>query len=177
MNTRSTLAPKIATLIISVALLFAACNPSNNKSDIAAGNYEQIDGFTIYADTIVYDILIKNPNPEDRWATACLKNLKRSSFVDSIFEIAYSGDVLVTDYFTNDEISPSQLRKLEKRPERGRNAIGKIQFTERWLLNAENGVFKKDVLQIVLGYEIISTNTGEVRGYEPAFRIELNTHP
>ena len=129
-------------------------------------------GNTIFADTIIYDVIIKNTNPLDHWTNDCLKKLDQTSLVNYIFEIALSGDYPLFDYFTGDEITPRDIRKLEKENKDLRLNIGKIQFTEMWYSNDNSTNLNKEVVAIVPGMEIIGLD-GEVRGYKPVFKLQL----
>ncbi len=125
------------------------------------------------ADTIIYDVIIKNPYPDDEWTEKCLGYLKRDKFVDQLFDAVYNKQATVYDFFTGEKISPRDLRKVEKNEDFEREKVGKVQFAETWYFDAANLTMEKRIIYIVLGYEFKGDST-EVIGYKPVFRINLN---
>lgn len=126
----------------------------------------------LLADTITYDVLIANPNPEDTWTAECLDNLNRDLFIDQIFEGIYNGTLKPYDYYEEKPIKPNKIRRLEEKEELIRNNIGKVQFTERWYYDASELKMKKEVISMVLGEQLYNSD-GEVRGYKPVFKVHL----
>ena len=127
----------------------------------------------LIADTIIYDVLIKNPNPDDEWAEQCLGYLNRGKFIDQLFDAVYNKQANAYDFFTGEKISPGDLRKIEKAGDFGREKVGKIQFAETWYFDAANLKMEKRIIYLVLGYELQGDST-EIVGYKPVFRINLN---
>ena len=125
------------------------------------------------ADSIVYDVVIKNANPYDTWTTECLSGLDRSTFVDELFRAIYEGKLTAIDFDTEEKLPPEKVRKLEKEIKKVRSRIAKIQFTEDWYFDTLSLTMQKDVRSIVLGYEVYD-DQGAVRGYKPVFRVDLN---
>ena len=123
---------------------------------------------------ITYDIIVKNNNPYDTWTTTCLQGFDRNDFVDEIFQSIYDGKLKAIDYATDKKLSVKKVRALEKEILKIRNRIAKIQFTEDWYLDTTSLTMQKQVHSMVLGYEIYN-DSGQVRGYRPAFKINLNT--
>ncbi len=126
------------------------------------------------AQQITYDVVVKNNNPYDTWTTSCLQGFDRNDFVDEIFKSIYNGKLKAVDYATDKELSVNKVRELEKEILKIRNRIAKIQFTEDWYLDTTGLTMQKQVHSMVLGYEIYN-DSGQVRGYRPAFKINLNT--
>ncbi|MFO7922753.1 MAG: hypothetical protein R6U58_03605 [Bacteroidales bacterium] len=127
----------------------------------------------IIADTMTYDVVIKNPNPDDLWTEESLSNLKRDALIDLIFDAIYSKNLVPYDFFSKKALSVKDIKRLEDDPEFSRENIGKIQFLEEWYFDEENLRMEKRVNSITLGYEVFNL-AGELRGYKPAFLIELN---
>jgi len=126
------------------------------------------------ASDIVYDVIIKNANPYDTWTTECLSGLDRKTFVDDLFRAIYEGKLTAVDFDTGEELSPEKVKNLEKEIRKVRSRIAKMQFTEDWYFDTLSLTMHKEVRSIVLGYEVYDEE-GEVRGYKPVFRIDLNT--
>lgn len=122
---------------------------------------------------IVYDVIIKNPNPDDTWTSQCLAGLDRKTLVDDIFRAIYAGRITATDFDTGEELSPEQVKEREKEIEEVRARVAKIQFTEDWYFDTLNLTMRKEVRYMVLGYEVYD-DQGNVRGYKPVFRVMLN---
>jgi hypothetical protein len=153
-------------------ILFMACRNNDGPSNIPVSSVPSSAQGYLVADTIIYDVIIKNTNPDDEWTEHSLKNLNRSFLIDSILELAYSGRAQAFEYFTNELLDPKELRKLEQEREFSRESIGKIQFEERWYYSGTPPALHKEVLSMVLGYELFA-DSGEFRGYKPLFRIVL----
>ncbi|MFP4059942.1 MAG: hypothetical protein ACLFUC_05610 [Bacteroidales bacterium] len=130
-------------------------------------------GHLIIADTITYDVIVKNPVPEDEWMKKSLEDLERNELIDYLFESVYTGDLIAYDVFSGDELSIREVEEIEKNPDFSRDKIGKIQFTERWFFKPTDLSLKKEVLAMVLGYETYDED-GLVWGYKPVFKIYLN---
>ncbi len=127
----------------------------------------------IIADTITYDVIIKNFDSSQVWQEDFMKNLDRGLLIDSIFAGVYSGRFTPYDFFTGEKMSLRDLRNMENEPWFNRNSISKIQFSEVWYFNKEYTSIKKEVISLVLGIEQFD-NRGNLRGHKPVFKINLN---
>ena len=168
----------VLTLIILCIIIALSCCPekvkeevSNQPVDISAV-FENLNGILV-ADTIIYDVIIKNPNPDDKWTDACLKNLNKEQFVNLLFESVYNEQATAYEIFSDKIITPNELRKLEKNKDFDREKIGKIQFTESWFYNDSLRSMSKKIISFSLGYEILDER-GNLIGHKPAFKIYLN---
>ena len=141
--------------------------PTVSTNPIKAKKVEAMD---IIADTITYDVVVKNPHPDDAWTDECLKKLNRESLIDNIYEGIYNGSLKTLDYFTDEEMSAEQIKDMEQAEEFNRDNIGKLQFTEIWYMNRDNYTVHKKVQSVVLGYELKREN-GDIKGYKPVFRV------
>ncbi|MBN2214602.1 MAG: hypothetical protein JW723_10180 [Bacteroidales bacterium] len=165
-------------LIIIFVAMAASCHPEKKKHELPRQSLSEfissqnISGFLI-ADTIIYDVIIKNPNPYDKWAEKCLSNLKKEAFIDFLFESIYKKQTTAHDLYTDKIITPDELKSLERNKEFNRNKIGKIQFTESWFYSDSLRSMSKKVISVTLGYEILD-DKGELIGHKPAFKIYLN---
>ncbi len=125
------------------------------------------------ADSIVYDVIIKNANPYDTWTTECLNGLDRKTLVDDLFRAINEGRLKTVDFDTGEELSPKEVKERSREIRKVHSRIGKIQFVENWYFDTLSLSFNKEVRSIVLGYEVYDEN-GEVRGYKPVFQVYLN---
>lgn len=158
---------KITFTIISI-LAFISCNQKNNEPkklisvDNSNSNY-------IVADTIITDVVIKNPN-NDEWIEYCLRNLEREELVEELFDLVYEGKLTPYNFFSNDPLSIDKVKELEKAEDYSRKNIAKVQFEESWEFDKEALKMKKQVQSIMLAYEIYHPD-GSVKGYKPIFKI------
>jgi len=158
-------------LILFSAILFS-CNTDEQKT--INSNYDsQKSNYTIIADTIITDVLIKNSNSQDTWEEYCLRNLNKDILVNRLFKAIYSKELQAFDFFNNDSLSIKDIRNLEKTDEFKRSRIAKIQFEECWLLDKTKLKMQKEVYSIMLAYEIYNSK-GEIKGYKPAFKVYIN---
>ncbi len=165
-------------MIITCIVFYFSCGPEKVKDEAVykpafqSAMHDNLYGITI-ADTIVYDVIIKNPNPHDNWTDECLKNLNKDQFVDILFESVYKKQATAYDVFSDNIITPDELKKLERKKDFSRNKIGKIQFTESWSYNDSIRSMSKKVISVALGYEIFD-DEGSLIGHKPVFKIYLN---
>ena len=157
--------------ILGILLNTACTNFDTQKSPLVI----RADSFygALVADTIIYDVIIKNPNPEDACTNECLKNFQHSTLMDSLFNLVYTRQATVYDFFSQEPLKVKEIKRMEKEEDFMRDNIGKIQFTEKWYFDASTQQLQKEVISMVLGYELKS-DEGEVRGYKPIFKIQLN---
>ena len=124
------------------------------------------------ADTIVCDMVVKNPDPEDSWMESCLKDFKRKEFIELIFEDIYQNKLLAYEFYTGKLLSVKEVKKIEETSNYRRDIIGKFQFREAWSYDKEKHIFIKKVYSIIFGYETYEEN-GSVKGYKPLFIIRF----
>ncbi len=156
--------------IFSIFILFGCSgNPEQKEALVPRA---ETSGLTI-ADTVIYDVVVKNPQAEDTWTEDCLRNLDREKLVDIIFDAVYRHELLPYDYISHELMSVKDIRDLENDPEFSRKNIGKIQFSEEWYFDTDNLRMEKRVNSLSLGYEVFDLS-GNLRGYKPAFMVRLN---
>ena len=130
----------------------------------------------LLASPIIYDVLVKNPDLNDSWASEKIESFQKDDFVNMIFEAIYNEKVKAYNYHTGDEMSLKEIRALENSKEFDRSKIGKIQFEEDWYFNEKEFILTKKIKSIILAYEVID-QFGEIRAYKGAFLIPLNEVP
>jgi len=162
----------IASLFVAPVflLIFPRCN--SKKEKVIETDYSKVI-VTQIADTIIYDVIIENPEPDNEWINECLKNLNKKELVDFVFDAVYEGKAEAFHYYTNEKFTIRDIEEIEKDPEFSRDKIAKVQFVEEWLLDKENFRMFKQIHSIMLGYEI-KYEDGTIRGYKPTFRVYLN---
>ena len=151
-------------------ILVSACQLKQDKPQVVTlGNNEN---YITIADTIITNVLIKNPN-EDEWTDYTLRNLNKESLVNEIFKSVYEGKLKPFEFFHNEPMQIEDIKELEKNPEFSRDKIAKVQFEEAWYFDPEEQKMVKKVISIMLAYEIYNS-LGEIRGYKPAFKVYFN---
>lgn len=131
------------------------------------------DNAAILADTVIYDVIIKNPDPEDEWTEKCLKNIDRRGFIETIFNAIYEKNLTAYDYINDTPYTIEEVKELEKSEGYTREKIGKVQFTEEWYFDKEKLKMFKRVRSIILGYENLDENN-DVKYYTALFKVYLD---
>jgi len=163
------------------ALFINACTnePKEQKEElnippVKAGSFYETDlnsnNAVVIADTVTYDVVIKNIYPDDEWEVSKLKNIDRAALANIVFNAIYNGKLTAYDYRTEAPMSIKEVKQLEK--EYGREKIGKMQFVEEWYFNEQEMQMGKRVNEIMLAYEL-NGNDGEVRGYKAGVKVYL----
>lgn len=162
-------------LIYSLIFLFIVACSCKAPTDQKTSDAMQKSSFSgmIAADTIIYDVIIRNTNPDDSWAESCLKGLKRTELIDSIFVLIYAEKITALDFDTHQTLKKKDIKKLEAEKDFSRDKIGKIQFKEKWIFDTKNTTFRKEIISMILGYEVYD-DSGELRGYKPLFMLNFN---
>jgi hypothetical protein len=154
----------------ALALLLISCTGNVESDEMTAGGSPE--GTLLVANQIVYDVVIKNHDPEDLWTEECLSGLKRQELVDFIFSGIYAGRFGVYDIFSGKAIPPRKIMKMEEDGIFKRDQISKIQFVEEWYVDPELYSMTKKVSEVRLGIEHID-GFGVHLGHNPLFRVRL----
>jgi hypothetical protein len=162
----------VILLLITIVLLACREKPVTSPKRNAVMAFDSTIGYEI-ADTITYDVIIKNPNPEDMWTEKFLHKLNRKALIDSIFSMAYAGRIKAYNIETNEQLTLRDLKGIEKQPGFNRDNIGGIQFTEAWYFNPVNKTMTKKVLALSLGYDYYSSDSQYI-GRKPVFKVYIN---
>ncbi len=129
-------------------------------------------GLIKVADNIIYDVIVK-AETDDEWDIEKVAGYSGNEMIDNLFESLYSGKLKARDYHSGQELSPGDIKNIEKQEDFERSNIGKIQFTEDWYFNPSNNKIEKKVETIVFGYKT-STEDRVGMGYMAAFEILMN---
>lgn len=139
------------------------------------GSIEQVDRFpehyNTWADTIVYEVLITNPDSLNEWESTKLKDVNAKRVVDDIFTMIYNGEKKAYNYYSNESLSIKDIEDIEARDDFSRDKVGKLQFTEIWKMDIANHKMDKKVLSILLAYELYN-DSNKLRGYKAAFYLK-----
>ena len=84
---------------ILLLILMPACNRRSKSSPepkvpVQSGFAKEM----VVADTIIYQVLINNPNPDDSWTKKCLGRLHRRALIDSIFSMVYENRAIAYNH-------------------------------------------------------------------------------
>jgi hypothetical protein len=154
---------KIAALILSGLFLFSCQSKTESVSTKTKGK--------LVADPIIYEVIVKNPNPDDEWLNECLEKTNASYLVEQVLKEVKAGNLKAYDYYDNRELSGSEINQIIKENDLN-DRTGKIQFEEDWYWDKDALRLRKEVKKLMFGYEIYDT-TGKLRGYKASFIIDL----
>jgi len=163
------------TLIIILLIAgITACKQQNSEPSVT-GKAKTLKDTTLLtfqpiAESIRYDVVIKNPDPTDEWTETCLKGLDREKLIDEIYKAIYAEKVKAYDYYTDDPISVEQVKEIEKQAESDGVEAAKVQFLEDWFFDPVTFNLYKKVHYIMLAYEILDEK-GNARNYKAAFYV------
>ena len=163
----------LASLILFSLLLIVSCTSKQTQTTAPAIVTGQVTySGDLIADTIIYDVIIHNLDPDDQWAQQRLQYLNQNALIDSIFDLVYSEKLVAYDFFEHNPLKIKDIKKMESEDGFSRDKIGKIQFAERWYFDASNLRFRKEIISLVLGYDRISSDG--ILMHKPVFKIYLN---
>lgn len=170
-----------------LALIIAGCNQTSddnvqntdsvaNIPPVKMGNFYTTDTLdtsqaVVIADTIIYDVVLRNPDEEDDWASYCLRKMDIEALSNVVFNAIYNKRLEPHEYRTDELMSIEEVKAFEK--EYKRNRIGKMQFIEEWYFNETTLQFHKKVTGIMLAYELYN-DANEVKGYKAGIKVYLN---
>jgi hypothetical protein len=162
--------------VILTVLLFNACKKCEEPKQPVIVDNELLEK-NIIADTIVYEVIIKSTSSSEEWMSQCqqfseISHLNKTTFIDSLFADIYGNKYVVYDFFSGNPITTEELAAMEKEEWFSRDAIGKIQFKETWYFDREHQIFRKKVLSMVLGVELVD-DLGALKGYKAIFKLNL----
>jgi hypothetical protein len=163
---------KIIICFSTLIVLWNCGNNCNHSELKPLSHTNSISGYII-ADTITYDVIIKNVDSSKVWNEEFLKYVKRSMIIDSIFAGVYSGRFKPYEFFSGKKLSLKEVKQIEAEDWFSRDAIGKIQFSEVWYSKPGNFSIEKKVFSVVLGVEQFD-QFGNLKGYKPVFKVYLN---
>lgn len=153
-----------------LVVLLISCTGQKEGEDLQVSGVQP--GSMQIADQIIYDVIIKNPDPQDEWTEKCLGGLNREELVDFIFDGLYGERFKAYDIFDNHMIPVRTIKEMEENGEFTRNQVSKIQFVEDWYVDPGGTSMSKRVTELRLGLEHID-GFGMHLGYNPFFKVRL----
>jgi hypothetical protein len=159
---------KKSYFILYLLITFLACKEQKTDYNTGAKN-KSVQAQMYLTDTITYDVVIKEPYLDFSYVDNSRLNSKR--LIDNLFNSIYSKNYIAYDYDTEKEISVDKIKNLEESGKIDRESIGKLQFTELWKYNSETGQMTKDVLSLILAYEVYNSDS-TLKFYKPLFKIK-----
>lgn len=154
-----------AALIISGLFLFACKGKTNSSFK------KEYEGETIAA-PIVYEVIVKNPDPDDTWKEECLKNTHLDQFVQDMIKAVKSEKLVAYHYYTDEKLSVKEVEEIVE-DSNMEDHLGNIQFEEEWIWDNSTLSLQKKVNKIMFGYEVYNSD-GSLRGYKASFVVDLN---
>lgn len=155
-------------LVVLLSIMIFSCKPEPREQIVYFENAETI---TVIADTIITDVIIKNPT-DDEWIDYTLRYLDKKTLVDQIFDAVYSKQLIPYEFFNNTQLTIEQVKEIETDPDFSRDKIAKVQFEEKWYYDSKSNTMIKKVYSIMLAFELYNPE-GEIKGYKPAFKVYL----
>ncbi len=175
----------LKTVTISLLIAFTACKEEVKKDvsskerarslqevspQVTGQISDNMKGTYLFADSIIYDVIIKNTDQNNQWKNECLKGLNKEAFLNKLFKNIYNNTFKVYDFSSNTLLSVEDIKAIEADEEYKREHIGKMQFKEDWYYDFSTGTMYKKIHSVILGYEVVGPS-GEVKGYKPMFKI------
>ena len=121
-----------------------------------------LDSALLVADSIIYDVTVQNPEPEDEWKAFCLRKVDTRGIADWVFDEVYSGRLQAYSYADMVPLTVEQVKSFEADTANARRKIAKIQFEENWFLDTKTQQLVKKVHAIMLAY-VINAQEGRYR--------------
>ena len=165
---------KKSLIIILLIAGITACKQQGSEPSVT-GKAKTLRDTTLLtllpiAESIRYDVIIKNPDTADEWTETCLKGLDREKLVEEVYKAIYAGKVKAYDYYTDDPMSVKQVKEIEKQAESDGTEVAKVQFLEDWFFDPVTFNLYKKVHFIMPAYELLDEK-GNVRSYKAAFYV------
>lgn len=157
-------------LSIAVATLLASCSReqnTQNETDKTISPFE-----ILMADTITYNLDIKNADSDDYYSAMFLERLNRNALLTSLVNDVLTGKLNAYDYFTGKKLSANEIKDILKQDDFKNDNFAQLQFQEKWTYNQSTQQLIKKVYSVVLGFEF-RDDEGNLKGYKPAFKINL----
>ncbi len=145
--------------IMFLVLTIAACTKKPTPAGYQATRTvapEALGDSTAYliADTILYDVVIQNPDSSDEWTARRLRKVDHKTLADMIFDGIYSGKLKAYKYMEQTPMTIEEVKAMESEEGNGRDNIAKMQFEEQWYLDQKTYRFSKRIIAVMLAYEI-----------------------
>lgn len=165
-------------VLAAIAFLTSSCKHNQGDNMLPVKLKHQLGEITI-ADSIIYDVIIRDINGEDPWEAKRLSTFKHEQFVNLIFDQLYRGSYTAYNFETQTKISVDEIKAIENTPGFSRQLISKVQFNEGWYADSL-GQINKRINSMILGVESYSKQ-GTFLGYQALFIVKpepcAQSHP
>ncbi len=172
------------SLSLTLSSIFVACSNSDSSSERPTPKNIVTDSRDSFnkvfapetveignADTIVYNVYLK---PLDASYIDAYQGFNRESFVDSIFSAVFYHKATVTDMLGKPlTIDSLKTREIEDPVAYGRDKVAGIQFKEIWYFDTARKRMNKQVLSMLIGYEVYDQDSTFI-GLRPGFIISFD---
>ena len=140
------------TIILITAALVIGCSSKNRKTVNSTKNPLASE---IIADTIIYDVIVRNIDKSDVWEAECLQYVNQKSLIDYLFNGVYNGQFSAIEFLGDKVLSIDDVKAIEQESGFSRDRVSKVQFRERWFIDSA-GNFQKQIISYTLGIEAYS---------------------
>ncbi len=160
---------KCILALLAIIMVNSSCKEFHNAKE----NEEllPIDGnLLVVADTITVDVTLRALDTTSIWDIEQHKYVNQKVLIDHVFNDIYQDRVKTYDFFSGEELSKRDVKKIENSDGYSRDLISKIQYKEFWYIDS-TGTLKKQVLSYTLGMEITSEK-GTHLGHKALFTVK-----
>jgi hypothetical protein len=130
---------------------------------------------SVIADTIIYDVVLKNFDETDLWKETCLSQYNNKEMIRLLMKGIKEEKLTAFSFPFDKKIETDSILSVFEELESDSNFIGKIQFQEKWSIDTSNFEMTKEVEEYVLGYSK-TDNDGRFKGYSAIARIRRNAN-
>jgi len=156
---------------LAAILTIASCNQKRPQAEPIARDTRIPLKSVKVADSIVYDVIVRDIDGEDPWEAERLQTFSQDTFVNYLFQQLYAGKYKAYHFETGKQLSAKEIRAIESQPGYNRSRVSKLQFNEQWYFDS-TGVLNKRVNGITLGLEAYSSQ-GTFKGHKALFRVKF----
>lgn len=155
--------------ILIIASFIFGCSKSNKPKENSTQQLSH-GNITVIADTIVYDVILRNIDTSDVWEAECLQYLDQKSLVNYLIDGVYSGQFIAIEFMGDKVLSIDDVKAIEQEKDFSRDRVSKVQFRERWFIDS-TGNFQKQIISYTLGIEVYSKQNTFL-GHEALFVVK-----
>lgn len=146
---------RIFFLIVIIGFTFTHCSSPEKKGSNPEREFNSTTTSQIIADTIIYDVFLRNIDTSDVWEAECLQYLDQKSMVDYLIDGVYNGQFIAIEFMGDKILSIDDVKAIEQEKDFSRDKVSKVQFRERWYIDSD-GYFQKQIISYTLGIEVYS---------------------
>ncbi len=160
---------KLISLLIFLPYFFVGCSKTDKPK--STNTKQSLSGdIAVIADTIVYDVILRNIDTSDVWEAECLQYLNQKSLVNYLIDGVYNGKFIAMEFMGDKVLSIDDVKAIEQESGFSRDRVSKVQFRERWFIDSA-GNFQKQIINYTLGIEVYSKQNTFL-GHEALFVVK-----